>query len=143
MLLNRTNFNPWIRFALLAKRVINMKPPVTRENFLWWQIFFLCYSPIFAIHNNAVRNLRESIQARDMLRDKRIGHTRIKVIDCRRTGSEPRYGDWIGTAVIDGEEKTFTADCEFEPANEYWVVYERFEVLPGKDGIRVHSIIGE
>jgi hypothetical protein len=73
----------------------------------------------------------------------RIGGTRTKTIDCRRAGSEPRYGDWMETAMVDGNEKTFTAGRKFKSDDEYWVVHEQNRILPSRDGIRIHSIIGE
>jgi hypothetical protein len=34
VLLNKTNFNPWIGFARSVRRVTDMKPPVVAKTFL-------------------------------------------------------------------------------------------------------------
>jgi len=145
VLLNRTNFNPWIGFAHSARQVMDMKPPVigTPQWFSWSRAKSPFFSAAdFVIQNYAIRNLGGGFSWANM-GSKRIGETQVKIVDCRRAGNEPRYSDWIGTATVNGEEKTFTADRELESGAEYWVVYERFEVLPGSDGVRIHSIIEE
>jgi len=118
-----------------------MKPPVVAKTFSNLLINNSAILP--AIQSYAIRLLDDRLTHGRMSGLQRIGETRIRIIDCRRAGSEPRYGDWMGTAMVDGNKKTFTAGCKLKRDNEYWVVYEQNRIFPSRDGIRIHSIIGE
>jgi len=60
----------------------------------------------------------------------------------RQTSESAMFDDWFGTAQIDGEELSFTTNCDrLEPKTEYYVVYERTEIPTGEAGIRIHDVI--